>query len=87
MPEPWLCGTIGIRITENTLEFYNSGSHIPEDKMDEIWLPYKKVDASRSNTKGTGLGLSIARTILELYKFSYGVKNSDEGVSFWFKFA
>ncbi len=80
-------GTIGIRITENTLEFYNSGSHIPEDKMDEIWLPYKKVDASRSNTKGTGLGLSIARTILELYKFSYGVKNSDEGVSFWFKFA
>lgn len=70
-----------------TLEVYNSGSHIFEDKMNEIWLPYKKADASRSNKKGTGLGLSISRAILELYKFSYGAKNSDDGVIFWFKFA
>jgi signal transduction histidine kinase len=55
------------------------------DKIKEIWYPYKKVSAERSNTKGTGLGLAISRTILELHKFSYGVKNSEDGVIFWFK--
>lgn len=80
-------GTICIRIFDDTLEFYNSGSHIPEEKLKEIWLPYKKLDVSRSNTKGTGLGLSISRTILELFKFPYGAKNCNDGVVFWFKFA
>lgn len=80
-------GTICIKIFNNTLEFYNSGSHIPEEKLKEIWLPYKKLDVSRSSKKGTGLGLSISRTILELFKFQYGAKNCNDGVVFWFKFA
>lgn len=79
-------GTIGIRICDNKFEVYNSGSYIPEDKMNEIWLPYKKADMSRSNTKGTGLGLAISSTILDSYKFSYGAQNVEEGVVFWFKF-
>ncbi|HWQ43735.1 MAG TPA: HAMP domain-containing sensor histidine kinase [Desulfosporosinus sp.] len=79
-------GTIRIRMVDNRFEFYNSGSYIPEEKLSEIWQPYKKADVSRSNTKGTGLGLAISRTILELYQFSYGAKNSDDGVIFWFKF-
>ncbi|HML37802.1 MAG TPA: HAMP domain-containing sensor histidine kinase [Bacillota bacterium] len=78
-------GTIRIRIAEDTLEFYNSGSHIPEEKLEEIWEPFKKADASRSNTKGTGLGLAIARAILELYRFPCGARNEDDGVIFWFK--
>ena len=79
-------GRISMRILENTLEVFNSGSHIPEDKINEIWFPYKKCNTERSNTKGTGLGLSISRTILELHKFSYGAKNTEDGVIFWFKF-
>lgn len=77
---------ISMRVLENTLEVFNSGSHIPEDKINEIWFPYKKGNTERSNTKGTGLGLSISRTILELHKFSYGAKNTEDGVIFWFKF-
>ncbi|MED4354502.1 HAMP domain-containing sensor histidine kinase [Schinkia azotoformans] len=83
MPEG---GKICIGISDNTLEVYNSGSHIPEEKIKEIWLPFKKGDISRSNTKGTGLGLAISRSILELHKFPYGAKNSEDGVIFWFKF-
>jgi len=79
-------GKIDIRIVDNTLEVYNSGSNIPEEKIDEIWLPFNKGDASRSNTKGTGLGLAISRTILELHNFTYGARNSEDGVIFWFKF-
>lgn len=80
-------GTIEIRISDHTLEFYNSGSHIPEEKLHEIWEPYKKAEESRGNTKGTGLGLSISRTILESYQFEYGARNNDHGVVFWFRFA
>lgn len=80
-------GKINIKILENTLEVFNSGSHIPEDKIKEIWYPYKKGNSERSNTKGTGLGLSISRTILELHKFPYGAENTEDGVIFWFKFS
>ena len=77
-------GKISIEIFEDTFEAYNSGSHIPEDMIKDIWLPYKRGDKERSNTKGTGLGLSIVRSILELHKFSYGVKNVEGGTVFWF---
>jgi len=79
-------GTIHMLIQDETFEIYNSGSHILEDILDDIWLPYKKGNVERSNTKGSGLGLSIVRTILELHKFTYGVKNNEDGVTFWFEF-
>lgn len=78
-------GVVSIAINEDIFEIYNSGSHIPEDIINDIWLPYKKTDMGRNNTKGTGLGLSIAGKILELHRFSYGAKNNDNGVTFWFK--
>ena len=79
-------GSINIKILNDTLEIYNSGSHIPEDKIDEIWLPFKKGDISRSHTKGSGLGLAISRAILALHNFSYGAVNTEDGVIFWFRF-
>jgi len=79
-------GSISIRIFDDRFEIHNSGSHIAEDRINEIWLPFKKADLSRSHSKGTGLGLAIVRTILELHGFSYGARNHDDGVMFWFKF-
>jgi signal transduction histidine kinase len=80
-------GKIIIKILDDILEVYNSGSHISEDRIEEVWLPYKKGNTERSNTKGTGLGLSISRRILDLHEFSYGVKNSKDGVVFWFSWS
>ncbi|MFC5559869.1 sensor histidine kinase [Ureibacillus thermophilus] len=79
-------GNIRISIHDHLLEVYNSGSRIPEEQIEDVWLPFKKGEASRGKTKGTGLGLAIARSILELHHFSYGAKNLDDGVVFWFKF-
>jgi len=79
-------GSISIRIFDDRFEIHNSGSNIAEDRINEIWLPFKKADLSRSHSKGTGLGLAIVRTILELHGFSYGARNHEDGVVFWFKF-
>ena len=78
-------GNIRIQITASSFRFFNSGSHIPDERLEEIWKPYSKVDESRGNTKGTGLGLSIACTILNLHQLSYGVENVEDGVEFWFQ--
>jgi signal transduction histidine kinase len=79
-------GVVSIAVNEDIFEIHNSGSHIPEEIINDIWLPYKKTDMGRNNTKGTGLGLSIAGKILELHRFLYGAKNNEDGVTFWFKF-
>ena len=35
--------------------------------------------------EGTGLGLAICKAILELHHFTYGVKNTQKGVKFYFE--
>ncbi len=77
-------GLIKITISNYLLEFYNSGSFIPEEIISEVWKPYKKADTARSNKKGSGLGLSIVSKILDMYRFAYGAKNAKGGVIFWF---
>lgn len=80
-------GAIRMKITGGVFEIYNSGSQIPEEKTKAVWEPYIKGEESRSGTKGSGLGLSICSAVLELYHFSYGVENRDDGVVFWFRYA
>lgn len=64
---------------------YNTGKHIPEDSLDNIWLSFYKTDPARvRNLGGYGLGLSIVRAIQELHGNGYGVKNVEGGVLFWF---
>lgn len=65
--------------------FENTGSNIPEEDIDKIWDKFYKVDKSRSRKDGgTGLGLSIVKNILEMHQGSYGVKNTEDGVKFYF---
>ena len=63
----------------------NTGKNIPEDEIKNIWERFYKVDKARTRAYGgQGLGLSIVKTILDTLGYSYGVKNFDEGVEFFF---
>ena len=63
----------------------NSGSRLEEDDLEKIWEKFYRVDKSRNKTLGgNGLGLSIVKNILELHKSSFGVRNTDNGVEFYF---
>ncbi|MBK5450590.1 HAMP domain-containing protein [Bacillus sp. TH22] len=63
----------------------NKGTHIEEEQLDKIWDRFYRVDAARKRSQGgTGLGLAISKNILELHNAKYGVKNTEDGVLFYF---
>ncbi|ADO84281.1 sensor histidine kinase [Ilyobacter polytropus] len=67
------------------IRIYNSGDKIPEDKINDIWKPFFKLDKARTRKYGgTGLGLSIVKKILDIHNSDYGVHNLADGVEFFF---
>lgn len=63
----------------------NKGVHIEEELLEKIWDRFYRVDSSRKRARGgTGLGLAISKNILQLHGVDYGVKNTDDGVQFYF---
>ncbi|PFT65892.1 two-component sensor histidine kinase [Bacillus cereus] len=63
----------------------NKGTNIEEEQLDKIWDRFYRVDTARQRSQGgTGLGLAISKNILELHDAEYGVKNTEDGVLFYF---
>ncbi|PEW69217.1 two-component sensor histidine kinase [Bacillus cereus] len=63
----------------------NKGTHIEEEQLDKIWDRFYRVDTARQRSQGgTGLGLANSKNILELHDAEYGVKNTEDGVLFYF---
>ena len=54
----------------------DDGSGIPEDKLDEVFNPFYRIDESRNKeTGGAGLGLSVAMDIITYYGGNIVLKN------------
>lgn len=63
---------------------YNTGSQIPEEEQEKIWLKFYKVDKARTREYGgSGIGLSIVKALMSSMNQSCGVLNKDNGVEFW----
>lgn len=63
----------------------NTGVHIPEEALAHVFEPFYRVEQSRNRyTGGSGLGLYIVRTVLERHGASYHIKNTPDGVGFYF---
>ena len=64
---------------------FNTGEHIKDDDIDNIWQSFYRADKSRSRKQGRfGLGLSIVSAICNLHSTEYGVENVEGGVRFFF---
>lgn len=67
------------------ISVFNTGSHVPEMDLSNIWDVFYKVDKARSRQYGGhGLGLSIVKMIAEAHNGSCGVENVSDGVCFYF---
>lgn len=65
---------ISISVTDN-------GPGIPEDKLDDIFKPFYRLDMARNTESGNvGLGLAIARTIIHKHGGSISAANTDNGL-------
>ena len=68
-----------------TISVFNTGTAIPETDLDKIWIKFHKVDKARTREYGgSGIGLSIVKAIMDSHNQSYGVKNYENGVEFYF---
>jgi two-component system, OmpR family, sensor histidine kinase VanS len=69
---------------EIRISVFNTGTHIPDNDLGNIWDVFYKVDKARTREYGGhGLGLSIVRLIAELHGGITGVENVDQGVLFF----
>lgn len=64
---------------------FNTGEHIPEKDLPNLWTKFYKVDKARTRDYGgSGIGLSIVKAIMDAHHQSCGVANVEGGVEFWF---
>lgn len=68
------------------ISVYNTGKNIPEDSVEHIWDKFYKVDKARTREYGgSGVGLSIVKAVMEGINQKYGVRNEEDGVTFYFE--
>ena len=65
------------------IKISNKGTPIPEDKLNNIFDRFFRLDSSRSyNTGGAGLGLAIAKEIIKAHKGIISVESNEERTCF-----
>ena len=70
---------------EVRITVFNTGQHIPEEDIGNLWTKFYKVDKARTREYGgSGIGLSIVKAIMDSHNKDCGVVNVDGGVEFWF---
>ncbi|MCL2253867.1 MAG: HAMP domain-containing histidine kinase [Lachnospiraceae bacterium] len=81
-----------VRITLTKLNWtvrvcvWNEGDGIAEESIPYLWDKFYKADKARTRTYGgSGIGLSIVKAIMEALNRRYGVRNTENGVEFWFE--
>ena len=64
----------------------DTGIGIAANKLAELFQPFNRLDAARTDIEGTGIGLSLTRRIVELMGGTIGVQSElGIGSTFWFE--
>ncbi len=82
---------IHIKVSEDEnrayFELTNYGVNIPQDDLDNIWIPFFRAttpEDTRLKTKGTGIGLYLVSEILKAHNSEFGIINIENGVKAYF---
>ncbi len=62
----------------------DSGPGLDADQQSRLFVPFERLDASRSAIEGTGIGLALSRRLMDLMHGRIGVRSEPgRGSSFW----
>ena len=75
---------VKIFIENNYFEIKNP-SKISENNLENLWIPFYRMDKNRNRKNGTGLGLAIVKELLHKQNFDFGVYKKEKHIIFWFK--
>jgi two-component system sensor histidine kinase VanS len=74
---------VEVELSDAMLNVHNTGVHIKDEDLEQLFIPFFRVDKSRNrNTGGSGLGLYIVKTIFDHHRISYKLGNTENGVKF-----
>src|SRR5699024_5601822 len=74
---------ITVSLQNGVFSVENSGVHIAEEDLKQIFTPFYRVDNSRNrNSGGSGWGLYITKTILDHHGIPHKMENTENGVRF-----
>lgn len=74
---------VEVELSDAMLTVHNTGVHIKDEDLEQLFIPFFRVDKSRNrNTGGSGLGLYIVKTIFDHHRISYKLENTENGVKF-----
>lgn len=82
-------GTVTVRCSSPSegrtrIEVKDTGYGIPKAKLDMLFEPFERLDASTSKIEGTGIGLAISKKLTELMKGTLSVQSEvGQGSTFW----
>ncbi|TVP96328.1 MAG: sensor histidine kinase [Acholeplasmatales bacterium] len=69
--------------TVAVFEIENKGVRIPEVDLEKIWLPFYRLEApfeARIKNRSSGIGLYLVAEILNAHRFTYAIRNTQNGV-------
>jgi len=78
-PGGWIRLRTGSSDTAVYLEIANSGPFIPDDKVPELFEPFRRMEAGTGVRDGAGLGLSIARSVVTAHHATVTGRSQPEG--------
>lgn len=74
---------VAVSLKNRLFSVENSGVHLPEEDLKQIFEPFYRPDKSRNrNSGGSGLGLYITKMILEHHGIDCCMENTEAGVRF-----
>jgi len=78
-PGGWIRLRTGSSDTAVYLEIANSGPFVPDDKVPELFEPFRRMEARTGVRDGAGLGLSIVRSVVTAHRATVTGRSQPEG--------
>jgi signal transduction histidine kinase len=78
-PGGWVRLRTGRSHTAVYLDVSNSGPFVPDEKVPELFEPFRRMEARTGSRDGVGLGLSITRSVATAHDATVTVRSQPEG--------